>query len=81
MGKIEYQTDYAFYNSNDQPVYHQCETINNVHRCGGMSMYIVFYVGQLTDRRISKHVCDLCFSHYVERYGLENMINLDKGVK
>lgn len=78
---IEYQSAYYFYNKQGRPVFHQCDTVTVTfdynghkleHRCGQDAMYIIWYIGPMTGRKISKHLCNLCFSHWIERHGAEN---------
>lgn len=70
----------------DRPIYFQCEDTHIYkipseykieyakHRCGLDSMYLITYWLPLSEQWHTKHVCELCLSHYIKRYGLDKFI-------
>ena len=78
---IYYQKYIPPQNKDGQYVYHQCQDVQvsfsnypnlgtkHEHRCGLDAMWTVTSWLPLSGQWHTKLVCDLCLSHYLERFG------------
>lgn len=83
--KYYYQNDYASFNQYDKPLFFDCEQVHSwvqhypnyslqQRKCNLPSMYVITHWGYLSETWITKHICDLCLSNLMERYGMDNFI-------
>ena len=83
--KYYYQNDTVTFNQYDKPLYFTCENVHSwiqhypdhalqQRKCELPSMYLLTRWLPLSEQWHTKHICDLCLSHLMERYGADTFI-------